>query len=344
MEWLKKLNKRWLLAVTLVLGAAGVFGTLVYAANEDVRNTKHNLAVNPDILAADGTNIKLNQEICVFCHTPHGGRTDVGGQTAGGEGMPFAPLWNRRIRATETGTGNYKPYDGPNFDAAGTTPGVPKGVSLACLSCHDGTIAFDALVNAPGSGGFFKDNQTLTSAGGKIGLTFTGPAVDTTDNSFKDDLRTDTGPSGEGTITGGAAPFPNLTMNLTDDHPISMRIPTTDPQFTDILEHINEVPGASAGTTGARDSGRIFPISRTGAGNLPTDKRDWVRAYPTLNDEPYIECASCHNPHESSPLFLRFPSQPDTEFAAVGASKDKANDDKYFRNTGSLLCLSCHQK
>ena len=78
-------------------------------ASEDIAHTKHNLAVNPDIVAASSTTINVNGDICVFCHTPHGGRTDVAG---GG-----APLWNRRLPATAANS--YTIYDSPNFDKAG---------------------------------------------------------------------------------------------------------------------------------------------------------------------------------------------------------------------------------
>ncbi|MFY9268175.1 MAG: hypothetical protein WAO55_00330, partial [Candidatus Manganitrophaceae bacterium] len=136
-------------------------------AFEDVRHTKHNLAVNPDIAAGEGTDfrpgeltslrgarnpevrgiegdIRLNEEVCIFCHTPHGGQSNVGG-VAG-----IAPLWNRRLSNPMA----FTPYNSPNYDAQDLlgTPGRPKGVSLACLSCHDGAVAFDALINSSGSG------------------------------------------------------------------------------------------------------------------------------------------------------------------------------------------------
>ena len=41
---------------------------------------------------------------------------------------------------------NYTPV--PNFDSQNNGP---DGISLACLSCHDGTVAVDAVVNQPKS-------------------------------------------------------------------------------------------------------------------------------------------------------------------------------------------------
>ena len=66
--------------------------------------------------------------MCVYCHTPHGGQT-------------AAPLWNRAF-----GTGPYQTYTSPTIDM---TIGTPAGVSLACLSCHDGTIGIDVIANQP---------------------------------------------------------------------------------------------------------------------------------------------------------------------------------------------------
>ncbi len=90
--------------------------------------TKH------DLSSGTSNTIKSSNvnEICVFCHTPHAGKTD-------------APLWNRN---NPLGTA-FTQYTSVSLTA---TVGKPAGVSLACLSCHDGVTGFDALVNKPGSG------------------------------------------------------------------------------------------------------------------------------------------------------------------------------------------------
>ena len=151
-------------AIIAFVVAGLALGTYITSqAAEDVRSSKHNLVANTNI-GATGTT-----EVCVFCHTPHGGRTDVAGGAA--------PIWNRSLS-----TATYTVYTSPNFDAAGTTPGTPKGVSVACLSCHDGTVAFDALINKRGSGGYVGAN--ITNGNLRAGLTFTGGFVDF-DGSFK---------------------------------------------------------------------------------------------------------------------------------------------------------------
>lgn len=76
-----------------------------------------------------GNNANDNQQICVYCHTPHNAST-------------AAPLWNRSLP-----TGPYTMYSSPTLDM--TIAASPQGTSLACLSCHDGSIAVDQLLNFP---------------------------------------------------------------------------------------------------------------------------------------------------------------------------------------------------
>lgn len=69
--------------------------------------------------------------LCVYCHTQHTGqqKSDV------------PPLWNRADPVTV-----YTPYRSPTLDS---DPRQPSGVSLACLSCHDGTLAVDRVAKRP---------------------------------------------------------------------------------------------------------------------------------------------------------------------------------------------------
>jgi predicted CXXCH cytochrome family protein len=65
-----------------------------------------------------------SNQICVFCHTPHNAKTPQ-----------IAPLWNHNSTAA-----TFTTYSSLTLNAV---PGQPLGVSKACLSCHDGTIAID---------------------------------------------------------------------------------------------------------------------------------------------------------------------------------------------------------
>jgi hypothetical protein len=292
-------------------------------AAEDIKNTLHNLGDsvpgfdNPNFVPGTAS----SNEVCVFCHTPHGANNTV---------TNAPPLWNRQLPS-----GPYIIYGGANFDAINS--GQPQGVSLACLSCHDGSVAVDALINMSGSGGF----KTYTPATADfLGAT----ALIDAGGTMTEVNRSDTGPN-YGTITGGGQPFPNLTTDLSDDHPISMEIPSGDPQFDSLLAN-----------SPVADSSGLRLLTRTGTVNA--DKRDSLRSYPgaarTAGAGFYIECASCHNPHTPRPLFLRLPSRYDSALALVsgggttteaqmgaGSGTGRIADNP---NAGSLICISCHQK
>jgi len=81
-----------------------------------VLDSPHNLAVSGtgSIRAASQT------DVCIFCHTPHGGDSQT-------------PLWNHH-----GSTATYTPYSSTTMIA---TVGQPNGSSVLCLSCHDGTVA-----------------------------------------------------------------------------------------------------------------------------------------------------------------------------------------------------------
>lgn len=79
-----------------------------------VVETVHNLSASgPGQVRA-----QAETEVCVFCHTPHGGSGD-------------APLWNRARPAAAL------PF--------GAGEGPVGGSSLLCLSCHDGTLALGSV-------------------------------------------------------------------------------------------------------------------------------------------------------------------------------------------------------
>ena len=105
-----------------------------------VVNTKHNLSKS-----GPGT-VKSSQEdrVCIFCHTPH-------------NSLSYAPLWNR-----ELSTAIYTTYSSNTMNA---TPWQPSGNSKLCLSCHDGTIAINAIYN----GGTIADMSSPISGSARIG-------------------------------------------------------------------------------------------------------------------------------------------------------------------------------
>ena len=123
----------WVSALLLMSGWAAA----------DISITKHNLAISGPGPVKSTT----EEEICVFCHTPHGARTTSG------------VLWNR-----EDSGAAYAQYQSSSLIAI---VGQPTGASKMCLSCHDGTIALGELVSRqteiPFAGGirFLPDGDTL---------------------------------------------------------------------------------------------------------------------------------------------------------------------------------------
>jgi predicted CXXCH cytochrome family protein len=108
-------------------------------------DTPHNLSVSGPGLIKSTT----EEEICIFCHTPHRARRDI----------PF--LWNR-----EDTTVNYTTYESSTLYAS---VGQPSGASKMCLSCHDGTIALGALISVPNEIPFVGGIRYMPEGPSKLG-------------------------------------------------------------------------------------------------------------------------------------------------------------------------------
>ncbi len=276
-----------------LLGLAAVLvGTLAApSAFAGISATKHNLGTTG---AAGNNHLTAGTaEICVFCHTPHASNTAV-----------KAPLWNK-----PTNAGTYTTYTTAVSSTINGSVDM-SGISLACLSCHDGTQAMDTMINAPGSGGY-------NPAGARLaGATWTGPTV--------------------GAATGiMAAGVTNLGTDLTNDHPVGI-------QYCGGGISTGSASTSAASTGACRDGDfnaaqnsliantRVWWVDTTGGTAGTREKSDMIlyaRA-PTLAGDatsgffqPFVECASCHDPHSATnPTFLRV------------------------SNAGSAVCLTCHNK
>lgn len=98
------------------------FSSIAFAQRTSVIDTPHNLSAltNREIRAVS------EQQVCIFCHTPH-------------HADPEYPLWNRHMS-----TAVYTPYHSNSLQAQ---PDQPTGSSKLCLSCHDGTIALGNVLS-----------------------------------------------------------------------------------------------------------------------------------------------------------------------------------------------------
>ncbi len=106
-----------LAALGLVLASQPV-QVLAGLFTNSVVGSKHDLsAAAPGPIRSAGEG-----DVCIFCHTPHGGSSQ-------------APLWNRFDSSAP-----YTPYSSTTMKAS-PVPDQPTGASKLCLSCHDGTVA-----------------------------------------------------------------------------------------------------------------------------------------------------------------------------------------------------------
>ncbi len=124
---------------------------------------------SPHDFSGESWNIQRSDpnSVCGPCHQPHHADSSV------------IPLWGH---TTSQGPWTmYSALNSPTFIAAGTQSATPTGTSLACLSCHDGTVAINSY------GGQIQGGSavTITNAA-RIGtdLTHTHPISFTYDASL----------------------------------------------------------------------------------------------------------------------------------------------------------------
>lgn len=294
----------------LALGArADVDLTTKFTNVGSVANTRHNLTQrppqNPDGLTNQIMNPYRNDygEVCVYCHTPHGANTTIN-----------APLWNRTNAST-----SYQVYNLLGSQASGNTVNQPGASSLTCLSCHDGTVAIDSIINMPGSGRYSAPQQTGQNDG-FLNAQWNNP-VDSNGGGGPDatahmNLSGCMACHSPGSLVGaGATDFTvfNLGTDLRNDHPVGIKYPTTGPgvDFNAPTTTVNTV--------------RFFDTN----GNGRPDKNE-IRLYGASGDFQ-VECASCHDPHGVGP--------------GPGGSGSPFNKT-FLRtsNAGSAVCLTCHVK
>jgi len=300
-----------------------------------ILNTRHNLtqrftgAGGNSSIATIMDSVRNNyQEVCVYCHTPHGSNSTIN-----------APLWNRTVNSNA-----YTIYDKPR--TLNQPISQPGPNSLTCLSCHDGTISIDSIINMPGSGGYLKAQETSvntafltawssTAYGNQNGAGSTEHLV-LGDDPYSYDPVT---PVRTGqcvfchNTNGITATTPDYTVfaigtNLRNDHPVGIVFPINITQLLNVdfnKPGLIYTPGSGSGKMA------VFDVN----GDSYPDKNE-IRLYDS-GDGFEVECASCHDPHgvptigtgsEFIPSFLR-------------VSNGNANTGF---GTPSGLCLTCHLK
>ena len=159
----------------LVTGALALVVGISSVAIAQIRNSVHDFSSTG--IGGKWGSPTIN-EVCVFCHTPHKATTQ-------------SMIWNRTNPSA-----TFSLYSNPG--SLVTTPIQPTAYSLRCLSCHDGSVAIDALNNVGG-------RQPVPAMMAIGDVYYPGSPYG----------------SGGANIGGNYAGNPNVN-NLTDDHPISM--------------------------------------------------------------------------------------------------------------------------
>ena len=282
-QWIASAAGREFSALAFGLAVAVTGMVISVPAQAEIRITKHNLGTTPG-----GTGVNKfsgTAEICVFCHTPHGA-----------DNSAVVPLWNRTLPSPTA----FKTYDSLGTSTLDGKTAPVGSVSIACLSCHDGVTAMSAVINAPGSG---TTGDSTWQAGTWSGANQTG------------------GKLAAGVIT-------NLGTDLTNDHPVGIQyggggITAASPNAA------TRDPDFAAPKNAALNGTTVWWVDTEDTPNNTRQKTDLLlytrskdQGYTGQTDsEPFVECASCHDPHTSqNPTFLRV------------------------SNAGSAVCLTCHVK
>jgi len=290
MNWRAPLGSAVLLAL---LAGVGMAQDTKFTNQGGVANTRHNLTQRPIGGGAHLMDPARNDygEVCVYCHTPHGANRQV-----------RAPLWNRTVRDN-----TYTMQDSARRQGDALQPGV---ASLACLSCHDGTVAVDSIINMPGAGRYnaaqereqnnvFLD-RSWRNPNGTIGVAHA--ALDRTGC-----LSCHSPGSGR-----AAQDFTRAALgtDLSNTHPVGISVPGD--RVGDFIPPTRRKSNVAFYDRNANDRVDSNEVRLFDAG------RGFV-----------VECASCHDPHGTPdgppgspnlPKFLRMSTQ------------------------GGALCLTCHAK
>ncbi|MBL8332041.1 MAG: hypothetical protein JNM08_03015 [Rubrivivax sp.] len=282
---------------------AALLLALTGTASAGIADTKHNLgntSTQTNHVTGTGNSSTTTNEICVFCHTPHG--ADVTTPNA-------PPLWNKRLNTGATYT-TYATLNTPSLDGEV----LPVGsISVACLSCHDGTQAMDNIINAPGSG------QYDDTGGGTNGRAYNWTGNVTTAGAM------------------GTTTVANLTSDLSNDHPIGIQycgggISGTGTTVSGSCKDGDFVQDTARLKTMSLNGNQIFWVETGTADGVKTrtDIPLYTRTF-AAGAGPSVECGSCHDPHVSE-------GQAGPNGQSAGATFLRIS------NAASAVCTSCHVK
>jgi mono/diheme cytochrome c family protein len=312
---MKNNKRRWLAALAAVCSVVSLWVTSAWGAGDlntkfsnqgTVGNTRHNMTQRSTSGTVNMTNMDPYRndygEVCVYCHTPHAANANI-----------KLPLWNRTIKTTTYTT--YAALGTSSLTQPVTQPG-PN--SLSCLSCHDGQVAVDSIINMPGSDGYNAAQATAAVQNTAFLDAWTNPGpTDATVHVGLDPIAANgclaCHSAGAGFVAGaGATSFDVFLIgtDLRNDHPVGVRFPPASAEFNP--------------PTATQPAVRWFDTD--GDGRPDTNE---VRMYSIGSGEYSVECASCHDPH-----------------GVPSGSAGSIFKPSFLRvsNTASALCLTCQIK
>ncbi len=260
-------------------------------------------------------------EICAFCHTPQGSESSVA-----------TPQWNRSISPLST----YRAYS----TMGGATDEASGSISMACLSCHDGTQAPNIVINTPDNkldvpsdevvyiGNDLKNHHPvgMQYGGGKQNQNAPDVPLDPVAAYTQLEIF-----NRYTSIYGNKFSFYNR-RGLFRRNDINARIDVGNFSNQGYFDNPDSGKGGfNKSTYSGTGTGTVWWVetanSKKGRQKTDlylftrTDKIDSIPSESTLN-QPYVECATCHDPHSTNPTFLRQPGG----------------------NARSQVCLTCHNK
>lgn len=293
--WVKGMvMKKQVLALSILLAVCGCGAESFAKTNGIATGSDNNIRYTVHNMSNNGFGISRfiysnhEEQICVFCHTPHNAK-------------PSVPLWNKVLPTQAFNMYTSSTTLSPTAKKV-TTPG-PE--SLLCLSCHDGRTAINVLHNTSntfvqasgtdkvvdmGGGGpdIYSDGITVTNgitsgyALGAYGFANYGPNLG----------KLGTGASQTDSMYGG---------NLTDDHPISFSYPAAVSDKPADLQTL-----AYAKTMGIRFFGSTNRLECSSCHD-PHVAYGWTRIAATGVGDPTLKpflvrdnigsalCLACHN-------------------------------------------------
>lgn len=258
---MKKITNGLIGVVALMLVAGGAAEAT--RGPQGITKTIHNLSTSQEFFAYKSDN---EDQVCVFCHTPHGGSLD-------------GPLWNRE---SPTAT-KYTHYNSASLSSYLQGLGAGRAVekeSLLCLSCHDGSISINTLMN-------YSNTTPIPTH------------WDSTDYpipflAFPDGLN-------PGAQLGGSRASGDVDWDLSDDHPISFKYGSVVSEKASQFKDATTAEDAGVRFFGGADKRvecsschdpHVMYDSEYGGGNLLADES--YRPFLITSNAGSAMCLACH--------------------------------------------------